>query len=298
MALVYWQHKISHNGLCTYKVFENCTRSISQNSINNLTQFSNEKREKDSTSNTEVAPSISKATSKRIFRVSQKLAYYSGTRKFTNSKGKEFSFRINFLTLTAPNNFTTQQINKAFEHFLDYVSRTANCNFVYKKEVGFKSGHFHIHMLLNNFIPYYVVSWKWKRLLMAQNPEWPQTEAGKDYNAHTRIEIPHNKRQTTSYIAKYLTKDGHVYENVGRLWGCSRVLNDTKEYTFIENDIDREEYEKLTKVFKTIQDDFMTFICFNPLDVKRLCPKLYKVFNEMYTEFCQKITLPQKFTFC
>ena len=298
MALVYFQHKIAHNGLCTYKVFEGITRGISQNSLNNLNNYKNENIEKDSTARTEVVAGISKATSKRIFKYCQKLAYYSCTRKFKNSKGKEFSFKINFLTLTAPHNYTTQQINTAFEHFLDYVSRTGNCSFVYKKEVGYKSGHFHIHLLLNNFIPYYIVSWKWKRLLMAQNPDWPQRENGKDYNAHTRIEIPKNKRQTTAYIAKYLTKDGHIVEKVGKLWGFSRVLKDCQEVTLIENDIDATEYQKLTTAFKTIQDEFMTFVCFDPHHIKKLCPKLYAVFETMYMEFTNRISLPQKFYYC
>lgn len=298
MGLVYIQHKIAHNGICTYKVFEGITRAVHENSLNNLNNYESKKIEKDSTTKTEVITGISKATSKRIFKYCQKLAYYSGTRKFKNSKDKEFSFKINFLTLTAPSNYTTQQINTAFEHFLDYVSRTANCHFVYKKEVGYKSGNFHIHLLLNNFIPYYIVSWKWKRLLIAQNSDWPKRENGKDYNAHTRIEIPKNKKQTTAYISKYLTKDSIIVEKVGKLWGFSRILKDCQEVTLIENDMDVEEYNKIIKVFKVIQDDFMTFVCCNPMHLKRLAPKLYAVFESMYDDFSNRITLPQKFYYC
>jgi hypothetical protein len=206
--------------------------------------------------------------------------------------------KVAFLTLTAPENYTTQQINTAFESFLDYLTRTANCRFVYKKEVGFKNGKFHIHLMINNFIPFYIVAWKWKKLLMFQNPVWPKYDNGKDYNSHTRIELPRSKKMAAAYIAKYMTKEGFIVEPVGRLWGASDCIKKCKELILIENDVNVVEYHKLLDCRKVIQDDFMTFVCVDWFEVKDIAPDLYRQFLRQYYKFSEIISLEQKFKFC
>lgn len=295
MGLVYFSHKISHTGITTFKVFEGFPRKVSDSSKLNLYQNRQNTHEKDSTTNINVGKRISEQTGKRIFKYCQKLAFYSAVRKFSTSKGKEFKFKVSFLTLTAPENYTTQQINKAFGHFLDYLTRTANCTYVYKKEVGHKSGHFHIHLLINNMIPYYIVSWKWKRLLMNENIDWPVSDNGKDTNSHSRIELPKSKRMVSAYLAKYMGKTDYVTENVGSLWGKSKVLDDCKEIQLIENDIDGEEYRKLAEVSRYYESEFVTFISVEWWKIKSFCPEIYKVFEKQYMDFSQRITQDQKF---
>jgi hypothetical protein len=130
---------------------------------------------------------LNESQSRRVKRYCSKLCYYSGVRKFKNKKDKEFSMKVAFLTLTAPSGVTHKQFLKAFDHFIDYIRRTANCTYVWKKELGEKSGNLHVHLLINNFIPFYIVSWKWKRLLTAEGVVWPKNDKGKDTEAHTRI---------------------------------------------------------------------------------------------------------------
>lgn len=295
MALVYFTHKISHTGITTYKVFEGYTRNVTDTSKANLMRGITGGLEKDSTANMKIGKTISEATGKKIFKYCQKLAFYSSNRQFSTSKGKQFKFRVSFLTLTAPDHYTTEEINRAFERFLDYLTRTANCRYVYKKEVGEKNGKFHIHLMINNMVPYYIVSHKWKKCLMFENQYWPKYDDGKDYNTHSRIELPRSKRMVSAYISKYMGKGGYIIEKVGNLWGKSKVLDDCKEIQLIENDINPEEYRRLAEISRYYESEFVTFISVEWFKIKSFCPNIYSIFEQQYMTFCEQISLPQKF---
>jgi len=94
-----------------------------------------------------------------------KLAYYSGTRSFSSKKTGTHNFKSHSNT-HCPFQCQPRKSLAAFDHFLDYLRRTANAVFVWKKELGETGRALHFHIMLNNFIPYYIVNWKWKRLLI------------------------------------------------------------------------------------------------------------------------------------
>jgi hypothetical protein len=203
--------------------------------------------------------------------------------------------KVAFLTLTAPETTTHEQFRLAFEHFLDYLRRTANCIYVWKKEIGENGKKLHVHIMINNFIPYYIVSWKWKRLLISQGVNWPKNNKGQDTNAHTKIELPHNPRQTGAYIAKYMSKGFECDGDVGYLWGKSAELDKCKEIVLSEGDIYTDELFELKKVGKYIQHDYVSILVCDLLKVKDIAPHIYEIFNDQYIRFSTDLTLPQKF---
>lgn len=329
--VVYWNNKLKHSGITSYKVFENCHRKIHHRSLQNLLNsrsFSNpdlnyyidtfqglSSDDQRSHLNDEVCETLDQESytlflkqtrqirnlnpgqSKKVKSIVDKLTYYSQSRQFTTSKNKILKMKVAFITLTSPEGTTNEQMLSAFNHFLDYLQRTANCHYVWKKELGEQNSKLHFHIVVNNFIPFYIISWKWKRLLIAEGVQWPLNDQGHDTTSHYRIELPKSAKQVSHYIAKYMSKAYDLPGNCGYVYGYSRILKELKEIDLSEWEINQDEYKELKKSYKTISHDYTQHICCNLLHVKKIAPQLYEHFIKQYVEFSQKITLPQKFKY-
>jgi len=330
--LVYFNSKLSHNGITSYKVFEGLDRHRHPHSLGNLlnqgtcnsddinglvglfrTCLNNDERshvvdEAIATltyeqyqaflSRTLLTRSLNPAQSRKTRSLCQKLEYYTAARKFRSKKSGEYSFKIAFLTLTAPECASPSQMLNAFNHFLDYLRRTANCVFVWKKELGESGQKLHFHLMVNNFIPYYIVNWKWKRLLINEGVEWPLNEQGKPTESHYRIELPRSKRKIAHYISKYMSKAYALPQEFGYISGHSKLLDTCVEIRVIENDIPLDELNRIMSSHKVIRSDFVSHICVDLLHVKHIAPKIGALFESQYVKFCETITLPQKFFEC
>jgi hypothetical protein len=294
--IVYASAKLSHSGVTVFKTFENCNRPSHKNSLKNLLNVQSQQGDASCVCAVPKAERVfDDKQSRKCRKYCQKLAYYSATRKFTSKKSGKYYFKVAFLTLTAPGNAEPQQLLQAFDHFLDYLRRTANCVYVWKKELGETNKNLHFHILINNFVPYYIIAWKWKRLLLAQGVSWPQSSNGKDTTSHYRIELPRNKKLVSHYIAKYMSKAYGLPRDFGYISGHSAELDGCKEIVLTEGEFSSDEVLALKTRFYTIQDDFLCHVCCNLLQEKQIAPHLHAVFEPFYIEFSQLITLPQKF---
>jgi len=290
--------KLSHSGITAYKKFDGFKRHVSDKSKNNLLGVLRKSGIDEIQKITDKGRILNDKQSRRLRSDCNKLAYYSANRSFTSRKsGKKYKMKVAFLTLTAPALATTEQINKAFEGFLDYLRRTANCVYVWKKELGERNNKLHFHLLINNFIPYYIVSWKWKRLLIAQGVHWPLNAAGKHTDSHYRIELPRNGKQVSHYISKYLSKAYELPRNLGYVAGRSQVLVDCKELHLFPDEYDYDEINTLKSMSYYIEYDHFSHICCDLKMFKGMCPWLYSVFMGQVSNFSEKLSLPQKFHF-
>jgi hypothetical protein len=330
-SFVFWNSKLTHSGITNWKVFENCHRVTKTESLRNLlnnnskdneafdfllSEFKSCKdRESQKTVFDEALSYLNDSEFKRFIKESRfernlspvqsrairsqcsKLAYYSQTRHFKAKEGKKYNMRVAFLTLTSPISLAPERMNAAFNHFLDYLSRTANCVYVWKKELGEKNENLHFHIMINNFIPYYIVAWKWKRLLLNEGCKWPKNEKGEDTSSHYRIELPRNKKASASYISKYMSKGHELPGFLGYVWGCSHILKSLKEVVYISDDLPTDEIALLRKKSKLIDREYVTMICADLLHVEQLAPQIAALFKEQYIRFSETITLPQKFNF-
>lgn len=307
IATSYYNFKLSHNGIISYKGFENCSRRTSVKSLLNLKNVNpfdipefDSSKPFDSClgflpSEKEIKRQLTEKQSREIKKYCNKLCYYSSERHFFSKSSGKYKFKAAFLTLTAPESTTTSQFLKAFDYFLDYLRRTANCTYVWKKEFGSKNGKLHVHILLNNFIPYYIVDWKWKRLLVSQGVEWPKNNNGQDTKSHYRIEIPKSAKSVGGYISKYMSKIDYIAEEIGYLWGKSKVLQECKEVVLIEGDVNNDELFKLYSKFKTVGTEWVKICLVDLRKIVNLAPELFLVFEKQFFEFQSKISLPQRF---
>lgn len=142
---------------------------------------------------------------------------------------------------------------------------------------------------------YYIVSWKWKRVLLQEGITFNKKDESEDTNAHTRIEMPRSKKEVAHYISKYLSKAYELPGQYGYISGHSSVLSSLKETTLMEGEYPEDEIRELMKVSKVLRKTHVTIVCCDLLKVKNKFPKLYAIFEEQYMLFSSIITLPQKF---
>jgi len=330
--LVFYQSKLSHNGITGYKVFEGFPRKAHKNSLRNLLNqkvcnddlikhlsslfrmsLNNDERSRICDQAVDMlSPSDYQAflhsiylyrklnpnQSRKLKSLCTKLSYYSATRTFTSKKTGTYTFRVAFLTLTAPQNATVRQRLKAFESFLDYIRRTAHCVYVAKKELGEESQQLHFHLLINNFIPFYIIEWKWRRLLIAQGVEWPLNAKGQPTTSHYRIEIPRSRKLIAHYIAKYMSKAYALPGECGYISCHSRILDECEESKFIENELPDKEIQAIMSKSKVIRGDYVTHVCCDLLKVKAIAPTIGALFEFQYQQFAMRLTLPQRFHEC
>lgn len=297
-VFIYDNYKLSHSGITKYTTYEGIYRKIKHKSLQNLLNYTQITGEILTTTNeAERTRHLNPNQSRKIKQTCNKLSYYSKQRKFTSKKSGAYKMKVSFITLTAPELTTHTQFLLAFDYFLDYLRRTANCVFIYKKELGEKNKHLHVHIMINNFIPYYIVSWKWKRLLLAQNVVWPLNEKGEQSSSHSRIELPRNDKHTGHYLSKYMSKAYDLPKECGLIWGKSEIFNTLKETVLIESDIEYSELEILKAHGKLVGDQFVSHLCIDLLTVKEFAPKLFAVFQIQFNEFQRELCLPQHFFF-
>lgn len=306
-SLVYHSYKLTHQGIINYKTYENCNRKNHHNSLSNLLNHNivnsnSQKANQYFDDSLGLAPitikdyrNFSTVQSKQCRKMCDKLNYYSKKRKFSSRKSGKYTFKTAFLTLTTPENCTDIQSLAAFDHFLDYLRRTANCVYVWKKELGEKGNRLHYHIMINNFIPYYLVDWKWKRLLLNEGVEWPKNEKDEDTKSHYRIELPRNPKQTSSYISKYLVKEQLLPVEFGFIWGCSKILKELKEIVLTQGDLVTDELWNIAKRAKILVRDYVSMALTDLMKVKDLAPGIYQYFEKQFFEFQEKISLTQRF---
>jgi Sec-independent protein translocase protein TatA len=294
--VIYGAGKITHSGVSTWKVFEGFQRRTHENSLKELLP---NKRSQQTTSELTAEPTktrhLNEKQQREIKKTAAKLSYYSKVREFSSKKSGKFKIKISFLTLTAPDQVTPDIILKAFDTFLDYLRRTVKAEYVWKKEIGTNGKHLHIHIALNQPIPYYIVSWKWKRALIAAGAHWSGNEKGKDTNSHTRIEIPRSKKLIAHYIAKYLSKGHELPYDYGYIWGKSEGFELCKEERFIIDYFKDSELLLIQNTFRTIRDQFITHTCVDMRLLKTMVPELWKIFERQFLDFQEKLCHPQKY---
>jgi hypothetical protein len=295
-CIVYGQSKLTHSGVTCWKTFEGYQRKIKQSSLNNLlNQINKENGESTATNQIRERRKLNEIQSRKVKGYANKLCYYSQVRSFLSRKTGSYKFKVAFLTLTAPDTAAPAQILKAFEHFIDYLRRTANCHYLWKKELGEENKHLHFHILINNFIPFYVVSWKWKRCLLQEGVKWTKNEKGNDTDSHYRIELPRSRRLVAHYISKYMSKAYEIPREYGYLTGHSEILEELKETKWIESELPKDEILILQENFRTIRDQFLAHTCVDLRTVQKLAPTIYFWFIKQFYDFQERITLPQKY---
>ncbi len=170
------------------------------------------------------------------------LVVSSKNKKFYSIRAKkEFTFKINFITLTIPpqgkKKVTELEFKILLNTWLTYHRKYSNLNnYVWKIETH-KDGRFHIHISTDSFIHHKKVKESWNTILKRNGLlELHYQKFGNYSPPSIDVKAVDKIKKLGAYMAKYMTKNNK--ENPmfsGRVWGCSlkisKVLGNTTYVT-------------------------------------------------------------------
>lgn len=136
--------------------------------------------------------------------------------------GKEFKFKLNFITLTLPGKqgeITDSEIKKkCLEPFLLDARRHWKCrSYIWRAERQ-KNGNLHFHLVTDTYIPYDQLRDTWNRKLnnLGFIDRFEQKHGHRHPNS-TDVHAIHNIRNLASYFSKYMAKGERVAEDLYRV---------------------------------------------------------------------------------
>ena len=152
-------------------------------------------------------------------------------RIFDKEKNRNFSFKINFITLTIPHSenkisaheATSSLLNAWLTYARKYFSLT---NYIWKLEFT-KKEVVHFHLTTDTFIHWKKLRDSWNNLLRRRGLLDAYYNEQGHYNANsTDVHATYAIKNITAYLCKYLLKDAYKSEiPAGRLWGCNYALS-------------------------------------------------------------------------
>lgn len=183
-------------------------------------------------------------------------------KKALNFNGRDYDFKIAFVTLTLPsmqihsdNVIKAQCLN---QFLIEIRKRFHTSNYIWRAEKQL-NGNIHFHILFSKFIPHDQLRKIWNRIInklgyvdryakkmkewhsagFRVRPELLQTWHEKlQYNAYLRgkkenwlnpnstdVHCIRNLVNIKAYLHKYLSKNEQCKDQIGRLWGCSESLS-------------------------------------------------------------------------
>lgn len=144
--------------------------------------------------------------------------------------GREFTFRVNFITLTLPASqgaVTDKELKRGpLKNWLRYWSREARgMSYVWRAERQ-ANGNLHIHITTDRYILYSDIRDTWNNRLDALG--FIDSFEAKHHHRHpnsTDVHAVAHVRNLANYIAKYMSKQDREPDGIeGRVWDCSANL--------------------------------------------------------------------------
>jgi hypothetical protein len=162
--------------------------------------------------------------------------------------GKEFKFRVNFITLTLPapqGGVTDKDLKqKCLKQWLEYwKDRLPGMSYVWRAERQ-KNGNLHFHLVTDRYIHYKDIRESWNRCLAPTGLiDAFQAKHGHRHPNSTDVHAVKHVRNLGAYIAKYMSKTESTAQPIdGRVWDCSANLKRKDACAFPASGAD---YEKL-----------------------------------------------------
>jgi len=163
--------------------------------------------------------------------------------------GKTINFKLAFITLTLPSpqiHKDSEIINKCLNQFLIECRKYHLVkNYVWRAEKQ-KNGNIHFHILIDQFIPWYMMRNSWNRIVNKLGyVDRFQEKHGHTTPNSTDIHSTKKIKNIRLYLLKYMTKSEQNTEQSGRIWSCNQELSNIKGCQLY---IDREVHEELQKI--------------------------------------------------
>jgi hypothetical protein len=212
--------------------------------------------------------------------------------------GKEFTFRVNFITLTLPapqGDVTDEQLKRgALKSWLEYWRREAKgMSYVWRAERQ-GNGNLHFHITTDRYILYTDLRDTWNNRLNSLGfIDNFEAKHGHRFPNSTDVHAVAHIRNLASYIAKYMSKQDKDTDAIdGRVWDCSTNLKAKHRCEYIV-DTDLEEiWSSLIKKFPNRQwsTDFAAGVWLTESQMKKHLPERIQ---SDYAQWLESIRNPQ-----
>lgn len=167
---------------------------------------------------------------------------------------KEFTFRVNFITLTLPapqgglsdKELKQKCLKQWIEHWKD---RLPGMSYVWRAERQ-KNGNLHFHLLTDRYIHYKDLRDTWNRALSCTGLiNRFEEKNGHRHPNSTDVHAVKKIRDLAAYIAKYMSKTESFSNPIeGRVWDCSKNLKRKDACAFPMSLSDQEAFGALHQV--------------------------------------------------
>lgn len=207
---------------------------------------------------------------------------------------KEFTFRVNFITLTLPSaqgNVQDKELKQvALKQWLEYwKDKLPGMSYVWRAERQ-GNGNLHFHILTDRYIHYKDIRDTWnKRLSKYHFIDEFEKANGHRYPNSTDVHGVKKVRNLGAYIAKYMSKkEEHPTPIDGKVWDCSKNLKAKDSCTFMASGQDLDEFGTIYDALP--KDRFDTDHCSGIRMTESLMHKhLRKEWKQLYSAYLARI---------
>ena len=165
--------------------------------------------------------------------------------------GKEFSFRVNFITLTLPapqGSVKDKELKQiALKQWIEYWrDHKPGMSYVWRAERQ-ENGNLHFHIITDRFIHYKEIRDTWNKRLSV----WHFIDDFEKKHHHrfpnsTDVHSVQRIRNLGAYIAKYMSKKETTAQTIdGKVWDCSKNLKSKDNCSFPAGGRDLDAFERI-----------------------------------------------------
>lgn len=195
---------------------------------------------------------LSASAKKKLIKAINLLVAISEPKKAMHFEtGKEFTFRVNFITLTLPAPqgaiSDTELKQKCLKQWVEYwKDQMPGMSYVWRAERQ-QNGNLHFHLVTDRYIHYKRIRETWNKALASTGLiEAFRAKHGHEHPNSTDVHAVKHVRNLGAYIAKYMSKTESKAQPIeGRVWDCSRNLKRKDACAFPASSSDHEQFTVL-----------------------------------------------------
>lgn len=228
---------------------------------------------------------LTASSKKRLIKAINLLIAISVPKKAVHFDSKvEFTFRVNFITLTLPapqGPVSDKELKqRCLKQWLEYwKDQLPGMSYVWRAERQ-GNGNLHFHLITDRYIHYEALRESWNRALAPLG----FIEAFKRKNGHehpnsTDVHAVKAIRNLAAYIAKYMSKKEKEGKPVdGRLWDCSRNLKAKNQCAFPIGGADHLYFQELCESMasQAFTTDWCAGVRITEAEARKLFPNAWK----------------------
>lgn len=208
--------------------------------------------------------------------------------------GKDYTFRINFVTLTLSSDQRGIDDKVIKKKMLDpFIRRMRDRHglrsYVWRAERQ-KNGRIHFHITTDTYLPYDSITRNWNELQSQFHfiSEFQERYPGTNPNS-TDVHAVQNVEDLAAYLVKYMSKlDPNEQKISGKLWDCSKNLKTKERVSFAMGKAEFDLVQGLINTYGSLSDPG-GYCCIIPIPKTEFAKVLKGSWYTAYQNFLDRV---------